>query len=114
MPSYAHISHLTRYLIIGVGRATQHDVLETYKPFIKNAKLFLNAGVTPEEGAALIDAGKIDGVCIGMNWISHADLAKRVQHGKALENQPNFAFMQMGQPGGDWAVGYTDYPTATY
>lgn len=55
-------------------------------------------------------------VCIGMNWISHTDLVKRVEHGKPLDNMPNFPLMPMGQPGkpgDDWTVGYTYYPTAT-
>jgi len=45
-------------------RATKHDVLETFHPFIKTSKLFLNAGVTVEEAEQLIPAGKVDGIFI--------------------------------------------------
>ncbi|KAF9483542.1 flavoprotein NADH-dependent oxidoreductase [Pholiota conissans] len=98
----------------GVQRATKHDVLESYRPFVKNAKLFLNADITPEEGEALVSAGKVDGVTFGFNFITHPDLVKRVQNGKPFDNAPDFAHLQTNKDSGDWATGYTDYPTATY
>ncbi|KAF9470875.1 flavoprotein NADH-dependent oxidoreductase [Pholiota conissans] len=98
----------------GVQRATKHDVLESYRPFVKNTKLFLNADVTPEEGEALVSAGKVDGVTFGFNFITHPDLVKRVQNGKPFDNAPDFAHLQTNKDSGDWATGYTDYPTATY
>ncbi|KAF9478936.1 FMN-linked oxidoreductase [Pholiota conissans] len=98
----------------GVSRATKHDVLESYRPYVKNAKLFLNADVLPEEGEALVAAGKIDGIFIGFNFITHPDLVKRVAHGKPLNNVPNIPHLQTNKDSGDWATGYTDYPVATY
>jgi 2,4-dienoyl-CoA reductase-like NADH-dependent reductase (Old Yellow Enzyme family) len=95
-------------------RATQHDVLETFRPFVKNTKLFLNTGLTVEEGEQLIEAGKIDGIFIGFNWITHPDLLKRVLHGKPLNNIPDIQHLQTKTEAGDWSVGYTDYPTADY
>ncbi|KAF8965455.1 flavoprotein NADH-dependent oxidoreductase [Flammula alnicola] len=80
----------------GIPRAAKHDVLESYRSYIKNAKIFLNAG--------LVAARKIDGVFIGFNWVSHPDLAKRVLHGKPLDNIPD----------SDWSKGYIDYPVAVY
>lgn len=38
----------------GKKRATVHDVVETYAPLVKNAKLFAGAGYTPEEAAAAV------------------------------------------------------------
>ncbi|KAF9483540.1 FMN-linked oxidoreductase [Pholiota conissans] len=98
----------------GVRRATRHDVLESYRPFVKNTKLFLNADITPEEGEALVSAGKVDGVTFGFNFITHPDLVKRVQNGKPFDNAPDIAHLQTNKDSGDWATGYTDYPTATY
>ncbi|KAF8800570.1 FMN-linked oxidoreductase [Phlegmacium glaucopus] len=98
----------------GKLRAIQHDVLETFRPFIKNTKLFLNAGVTVEEGEELVAAGKIDGIFIGFNWITHPDLLKRVLHGKPLNNYPDIPHLQAKSEAGDWGVGYTDYPAAVY
>ena len=88
-------------------------MLESYRPVIKNSNLYLNAGITPEEGAALIESGKVDGVFIGFSWIMHPDLARRVQNGKALDNVPNIPSLQW-KGDGDMKLGYTDYPIAVY
>ncbi|KAF8069030.1 hypothetical protein FPV67DRAFT_1448858 [Lyophyllum atratum] len=98
----------------GKKRATVHDVLESYRPAITNAKVFLNGQVTPEEGAELVAAGKVDGIAIGFNWITHPDLVKRVQHGKPLDNIPDIKHMQWGKDNSQLSVGYTDYPLARY
>jgi len=100
--------------IDGKIRGIEHDVLETFRPFVKNTKLFLNGQVTPEEGEKLAAAGKIDGIFIGFNWITHPDLVKRVLHGKRLNNIPDIAHLYNKNESGDWSVGYTDYPTAVY
>ncbi|KAF5317037.1 hypothetical protein D9611_003763 [Ephemerocybe angulata] len=98
--------------IDGKPRATQHDVLESYRPYIKNALLFLNVGLTPEEGAKLIEEGKIDGATYGLPWITHPDFALRAKFGKPLDNNPNWILMQIGEGESveKWDVGYTDYP----
>jgi hypothetical protein len=46
----------------GKFRAIQHDALETFCPFVRNTKLFLNMGLSVKEGEQLIAAGKIDGI----------------------------------------------------
>jgi 2,4-dienoyl-CoA reductase-like NADH-dependent reductase (Old Yellow Enzyme family) len=69
----------------------------------------LNANVTAEEGAKLVADGSVDGIFIGFSWITHPDLAKRVQHGKPLDNIPDIPHLQTGG-----AEGYTNYPTAVY
>lgn len=101
-------------LILGQKRATIHDVLESYRILIKNAKTFLNADVSPEEGATLVAAGRVDGVFIGFSWITHPDLAKRIEHGKPLDNIPDIPHLQFGKDEEDMRVGYTDYPEAVY
>ena len=98
----------------GVPRAIQHDVLASYRPYIKNTPLILNGGVTPEEGAELVKEGKIDAISIGFNWITHPDLVKRVEHGKPLDNVPDIPHLQTNKTSGDWRTGYTDYPVAVY
>ena len=105
---------LTIFRFKGQLRGIQHDVLETFRPFIKNTKLFLNVQLTVEEGEKLVAAGKIDGIFIGFNWITHPDLVKRVLHGKPLDNIPDIQHLQSKNESGDWSVGYTDYPTAVY
>ena len=96
----------------GKLRGIQHDVLETFRPFVKKTKLFLNAGVTAEEGEQLIAAGKVDGIFIGFNWITHPDLVKRALHGKPLNNIPDIPHLHI--EAGDGSIGYTDYPIAVY
>jgi len=98
----------------GVHRGIQHDVLESYRPYVKNAKLFLNTGILPEEGEELVASGKVDAVVIGFNWITHPDLAKRVEHGKPLDNIPDIPHLQTKAGDDNWSKGYTDYPIAVY
>ena len=98
----------------GKLRGTRHDVLETFRPFVKNTKLIVNSGVTFEEGEQLVATGRVDAILIGFNWITHPDLLKRVLHGKPLDNIPDMTHLQTKSEAGDWSVGYTDYPTALY
>ncbi|KAF8955858.1 hypothetical protein BDZ97DRAFT_1855237 [Flammula alnicola] len=95
-------------------RGTDHNVVEAYRPFIRNAKLFVNTDVTPEEGEQLVSSGKVDGIFIGFSWITHPDLVKRIEHGKPLNNIPNIPYLQINKSEDDWSTGYTDYPLAVY
>ncbi|KAH8822755.1 flavoprotein NADH-dependent oxidoreductase [Flagelloscypha sp. PMI_526] len=97
----------------GKKRGTPHDIVGTYGPLIKKAKILVNSGVQPEEGAELVQSGRVDVVSIGFNWATHPDVANRIQHGKPLDNIPNIPHLQLGEDG-DLSVGYTDYPEATY
>ncbi|KAF7364076.1 Artemisinic aldehyde Delta(11(13)) reductase [Mycena sanguinolenta] len=97
----------------GKLRATQHDVVETFSPFLTHTPIFVNGDVTPAEAEALVGSGKAAGVFMGRNWISHPDLARRIKAGKALDNAFDFAGFY-GTEGVDPAVGYVDYPEATY
>ncbi|KAH9478468.1 N-ethylmaleimide reductase [Psilocybe cubensis] len=99
-------------LVNGTARGTDHDVLESYRSYIKNSKLFLNSEVTPDEAEELISAGKIDGTFIGLRWATHPDLVKRIEQGIPLNNPPKMQLLQATASKEDYASGYTDYPTA--
>ncbi|KAF9009983.1 flavoprotein NADH-dependent oxidoreductase [Cyathus striatus] len=100
-------------IIDGKRRAIQHDILRTYVPLVKNSKVIANAGITPEAGAVLVSSGKVDAIAFGVPYIAHPDLAKRVEHGKPLDNIPSgLYFQRKGEE--DMRVGYTDYPLASY
>jgi len=59
--------------------------------------------------------GKADAVSLGIQFISHPDLVKRVEHGKPLDNPVQFGHLYGGQNlDGASAAGYIDYPEATY
>lgn len=100
----------------GTKRATQHDVLEAYGPLVvgTSTKLYVSGGLTPEEGARLVEEGKIDGAAYGHPLIFHPDFGKRVRQGKPLDNKPNYMLMMSGESKdpATWGKGYTDYPTA--
>ena len=102
--------HLVQYFFLGKPRGTVHDVIESYGSLLGSTKVVINAGLTPEEGAGLVAAGKVDAISLGKPFISHPDLVKRVGHGKPLDNPVRNEYVY-GGPGG---VGYTDYPEATY
>ncbi|KAJ6519263.1 hypothetical protein C8R45DRAFT_950776 [Mycena sanguinolenta] len=95
------------------GRATQHDVIRTFRPTIKHAKLFGNGGFTPPEAEELPASGTIDGVMFGIPYIAHPDLAKRVLHGKPLDNVPDVQTFY-GDRSFAAERGFTDYPAARY
>ncbi|KAJ7051923.1 hypothetical protein C8F01DRAFT_1338686 [Mycena amicta] len=102
----------------GKPRATQHDVLETFKSYLPTGgrtPLFLNSGLTPPEAEALIGSGAVAGVFFGVPWLTHPDLGKRITAGnlKPLDNAPDFANFY-GAEGVDPALGYTDYKAAVY
>ncbi|EGO00660.1 hypothetical protein SERLA73DRAFT_50406 [Serpula lacrymans var. lacrymans S7.3] len=114
---------LARYLAMldptfdGKTRATQHDVLASYRQSIKKSLLILNAGLTPDEAEALISSKQIDAAVFGMLFISHPDLPKRIAHGIPLDNQVDFTTLYSGGPQAtleELRKGYNDYPEATY
>ncbi|KAJ7140441.1 hypothetical protein C8R46DRAFT_1013582 [Mycena filopes] len=97
----------------GKKRATQHDALATFSPFLTKTPLWVNSGFTPAEAEALVSSGKVAGVFFGMNWISHPDFGRRVKEGKELDNQLSFATLY-GAEGVDPELGYVDYKEAVY
>ncbi|THU90444.1 flavo protein NADH-dependent oxidoreductase [Dendrothele bispora CBS 962.96] len=102
-------------MIDGKRRGTPHDVIEAYGPLIKNSQKFSNTQFTPEEAAKYISEGKLDAVLFGTAWIAHPDLAKRVQYGKPLDNQPDpKTFYGHSTDLEELRKGYTDYPEAKY
>ncbi|TFK38161.1 hypothetical protein BDQ12DRAFT_684066 [Crucibulum laeve] len=110
-----NLAHITLYVEFeGKKRAAIHDIVESYRHLIKNAKVFVNAGVTPEESTRLISDGKADAISIGFSWTTHPDLVKRTQHGKPLNNIPDIPHLQWGKSEKDLRAGYTDYPEAEY
>ncbi|KAJ6564425.1 hypothetical protein B0H19DRAFT_1209862 [Mycena capillaripes] len=74
-------------------RATQHDVVEPFAPFLTNIPVFVNAGVTPAEAEKLVASGKVAG--------------------KELDNAPDWMHLY-GAEGVDPALGYVDYKEAMY
>ncbi|KAK7052201.1 Oxidored-FMN domain-containing protein [Favolaschia claudopus] len=99
----------------GKKRATVHDVFQTYIPFLKNTPIWINSGVTLEEGEEFLKSysGKVAGIFMGFNWLTHPDLAKRLQEGKPLDNVLDFSTLY-GAVGVEPALGYTDYKEAVY
>ncbi|KAJ7905916.1 hypothetical protein B0H13DRAFT_731172 [Mycena leptocephala] len=97
----------------GKKRGTQHDVIETFRPFLPDTPIFVNAGVTPAEAEELVGSGKAAGVFFGLNWVTHPDVGRRIKEGKQLDNVPDFAHLY-GAKGVDPALGYVDYKEATY
>lgn len=61
-------------------------------------------GYTPEKAQSLIEAGYIDAVAFGRDYIANPDLAERIEQGVALNEQHPENFY------GGGAKGYTDYP----
>ncbi|KAF8181248.1 hypothetical protein K438DRAFT_1768079 [Mycena galopus ATCC 62051] len=97
----------------GKKRSTPHNVIETFSPFLTKTPIFGNSGVTPSEAEELISSGKVAGVFMGMNWLTHPDVGRRIQAGKPLEYAPDFMTFY-GAEGVDRALGYTDYKEAIY
>ncbi|KAJ7090403.1 hypothetical protein B0H15DRAFT_838503 [Mycena belliarum] len=97
----------------GKKRATQHDVIATFAPFLSNTALFVNSGVTADEAAALVGSSTAAGVFFGIPFIAHPDLGRRVRAGKAFDNEVDWARVY-GATGADHRAGYLDYKVAVY
>ena len=95
----------------GKRRATQHDVVASYRHLIKHSKFILNGAILPEEGAKFVKNGSADALSFGIAFLTHPDLAQRVLHGKPLDNVPNIKYLY-GAGRKDLRLGYTDYPAA--
>lgn len=94
---------------------TSHDVLESYRPYIKNTKLIINGDVTPDEANTLIKEGKIDAASFGWLWIATPDLANRLKEGVAIDGEVDIHFLYNGVDDSldGQRSGYTDYKFAT-
>jgi 2,4-dienoyl-CoA reductase-like NADH-dependent reductase (Old Yellow Enzyme family) len=105
------------YTLDVAKRGTPHDVVATYGHLITRprTKLWANSEYTPEEAAKAVADGQLDGVFFGFLWLTHPDVAKRIQHGKPLDGVPNMygIYNHDGTPE-SMAKGYTDYPAADY
>ncbi|KAJ7453232.1 hypothetical protein FB451DRAFT_1282072 [Mycena latifolia] len=97
----------------GKKRATPHDVLATYAPFLPSTPTFVNCGVTPAEAEELVGSGAVAGVFFGFPWVTHPDVARRIEAGKPLDNVPDFEHLYGGESS-DLEVGYLDYKAAVY
>jgi hypothetical protein len=107
-------------VIDGKTRGTQHDILASYRPHIHNAALILNADLSPDEAAGLIEEKKIDAGMFGWLWIGHPDLGERLRVGGAakLGNDVDVMTLYGGSGYTETAEealervkkGYTDYP----
>ncbi|KAL0575124.1 hypothetical protein V5O48_006850 [Marasmius crinis-equi] len=113
---------LVRYLemtdpvIDGNKRGTVHDVVASYRPYVKNAKFFANGGIFPDEAVKLVSEGTSDAIVFGFLYVAHPDLAKRIQFGKSLHPEATKLGSLYGAGGSieDQVLGYTDYPEEKY
>ncbi|KAJ7473477.1 hypothetical protein FB451DRAFT_1339428 [Mycena latifolia] len=94
-------------------RGTPHDVLATYGPLLHSTPTFVNSGVTPAEAEELVRSGAVAGVFFGLPWITHPDVARRIEAGKPLDNVPDVENFY-GAENADLEVGYLDYNAAVY
>ncbi|KAE9400819.1 FMN-linked oxidoreductase [Gymnopus androsaceus JB14] len=103
-------------VIDGAKRGTPHDILATYGSLIKHAQVFSNGGFTGEEAAATVKAGQASGIFFGIPWITHPDLAQRLQLGRPLDNEIDFTTLygKYYAPEAEQRKGYVDYPAADY
>ncbi|EGO00745.1 hypothetical protein SERLA73DRAFT_178654 [Serpula lacrymans var. lacrymans S7.3] len=100
----------------GKLRNTPHDVLASYRPFIKRSALFLNGGLTPSEAATLVASGQIDAAVFGRLFIGHPDIAKRLERGLPLDAKMDYTRFYGHGPHlsvEEQRRGYSDYSEVT-
>ncbi len=90
-------------------RGTKHDVIATYTPLIKNAKILLNGNYDAKEADETIKNGTAAGIVFGTPWISNPDYYERAQLDIELADGNPKTFY-VGEP--ENKTGYTDYPFA--
>jgi len=98
-------------VIDGNRRGTPHDVVESYRSYIKRAKVVINGGVLPDEGQTLVSSGNADAVSVGFNYVTHPDVVARFKNGIPFNNPPNIPGLY-GAGATELQKGYTDYPAA--
>lgn len=61
-------------------------------------------------------AGQASGIFFGIPWITHPDLAQRLQFGKPLDNEIDYVTLygKYYAPEVEQRKGYVDYPAADY
>jgi N-ethylmaleimide reductase len=91
------------YLHIGVNAPIPPPTFEAIRKAFSGTIILCN-GLTPETGAAALEAGFADLVAFGRSFLANPDLDKRIAEGAEL-NPPDYATLYT--PG---AKGYTDYP----
>ena len=79
----------------GVRRGTKMDVWGTFVPLIKGSetKVLLNGDIQPEEAEKLVKEGQADAIVIGRPLIGNPDYVERIQSGKELNGNLNYAGM---------------------
>ncbi|KAF5363228.1 hypothetical protein D9758_008381 [Tetrapyrgos nigripes] len=103
--------------IDGKPRGAPHDVIQTWRPLVRNCKFFVNTSYTPQEAAEEISSGRVDGVFLGRAWIANPDLPKRIRYGIPLNEDIDVGRLYGPRDGRvlseeELAKGYTDYPVA--
>ncbi|TDU66214.1 N-ethylmaleimide reductase [Prosthecobacter fusiformis] len=93
--------HLMRADFFGLQKG---DVVSIARAAFKGT-LIGNMGYTPEEAAAAIEEGTLEGVAFGHHYVSNPDLVERIQAGIPLVEPDASTFYTQE------AKGYTDYPT---
>lgn len=80
------------------------------------AQEFLRASDNSYTLVLALSDGKVEGVFFGTLWISHPDLAKRLEHGKPLDNAIDFTTLygKYYASEEEQKKGYVDYPEAQY
>ncbi|KIH83515.1 alkene reductase [Pseudomonas batumici] len=81
------------------GDGVLDHVLQHY-----SGNIIINTNVTIEHGQQLLDAGLVDGVAFGREFIANPDLVERIRLGAALNEQRPEGYYRAGPEG------YTDYP----
>ncbi|KAJ3805855.1 hypothetical protein F5876DRAFT_91324 [Lentinula aff. lateritia] len=118
--AYIVLQRYTQFLdpiIDGKRRAIDNDVIGAYGHLVKKSTLLSNGSFTPEEAARTVSEGKVVGVFWGQLWVSHPDLAKRIQNGKPTDTPIDLHTLYGNIAGttlDDQRIGYTDYPFAEY
>jgi N-ethylmaleimide reductase len=91
------------YLHIGVNAPIPQKTFDAIRAAFSGTLILCN-GLTPETGAAALEAGFADLVAFGRSFLANPDLDARIAEGADL-NQPDYTTLYT--PG---AQGYTDYP----
>ena len=70
-------------------------------------RLFVNAGLTPQEAETYLADGVVDGTVFGMMWITNPDFQSRLEKGQPVNTNPDYVTLQHGV-GDDFKIGYRE------
>ena len=107
LTTFSYVARAARRRGLAFLCVREHEGADSIGPQLREAfgGVYIgNEGYTRESAEAAIEAGRVDAVAFGVQYIANPDLAQRFAKNAPLNAPDSSTFYSAG------AAGYTDYP----